>query len=276
MLEICAIASGSNGNCYYIGNDKTAILVDAGISTKQILNRMKERGLDSSKLRALFITHEHSDHMRGARVMGKRLQIPVYMSAKTYDGAYKNLRPDNPRFFQSEQQIEVDEFTVYPVSKNHDAADPYSFRIGYKDINVGVFTDIGEACNNVKEHLSLCNALFLESNYDDKMLWEGRYPQFLKERVASNVGHLSNDQAFELLNQHTNGELRCVFLSHISKDNNTHEKALKTMQPLIEHFEINIASRFKASEVYQLSANSGPKKQIPNKSQNLKLQFPDF
>ncbi len=222
MLEICAIASGSNGNCYYIGNNKTAILVDAGISTKQILKRMGERDLDPDKLRALFITHEHSDHLRGARVLGKRLQIPVYMSAKTYDGAYKNLRPDHPRFFQSEQEIEVDEFTVYPVAKKHDAADPYSFRISYNNLNVGVFTDIGEACNNVKEHVNLCNALFLESNYDDKMLWEGRYPQFLKERVASKVGHLSNDQAFELLDQHTNGELRCVFLSHISKDNNTH------------------------------------------------------
>ncbi|QIA07044.1 MBL fold metallo-hydrolase [Draconibacterium halophilum] len=276
MLEICAIASGSNGNCYYIGNENSAILVDAGISTKQILRRMSERGLDADKLRAVFITHEHSDHMRGARVLGKRLQIPVYMSAKTYDGSYKNLRPDYPRFFTCDETIAVDEFTVHPVKKYHDAAEPYSFRISYKNLNIGVFTDIGEACENVKAHVGKCNALFLESNYDEKMLWAGRYPQFLKERVASKVGHLSNNQAFELLNEHTNGELRCVFLSHISKDNNTHEKALKTMQTLTEKFEINIASRFEASEVYQLSSNNGHKKQIPNKSQNLKLRFPEF
>ncbi|WP_319591314.1 MBL fold metallo-hydrolase [uncultured Draconibacterium sp.] len=276
MLEICAIASGSNGNCYYIGNENSAILIDAGISTKQILNRMKERGLDSGKLRALFITHEHSDHMRGARVMGKRLQIPVYMTAKTYDGSYKNLRPDYPRFFTFNETIAVDDFIVHPVPKLHDAADPCSFRISYNSLNIGVFTDIGEACDNVKTHVGKCNALFLESNYDEGMLWAGRYPQFLKERVASKVGHLSNDQTFELLKKHTNGNLRCVFLSHISKDNNTHEKALKTMHPLSDRFEINIASRFEASAVYQLSSDSGHKKQIPNNPQNLKLQFPEF
>ncbi|HYQ59038.1 MAG TPA: MBL fold metallo-hydrolase [Draconibacterium sp.] len=276
MLEICAIASGSNGNCYYIGNNKTAILVDAGISTKQILQRMKERELDVNKLQALFITHEHSDHMRGARVLGKRLQIPVYMTAKTYDGSYKNLRPDHPRFFNCDETVTVDDFIVHPVPKYHDAADPCSFRISYKELNIGVFTDIGVACTNVKEHVAKCNALFLESNYDEKMLWEGRYPQFLKERVASNVGHLSNDQAFELLNKHTNGELRCVFLSHISKDNNTHKKALEKMQPLSHRFEINIASRFEASEVYQFSSAGGHKKQISNEPQNFKLQFPEF
>nr|WP_321354566.1 MBL fold metallo-hydrolase [uncultured Draconibacterium sp.] len=276
MLEICAIASGSNGNCYYIGNENSAILIDAGISTKQILKRMDERGLDSGKLRALFITHEHSDHMRGARVMGKRLHIPVYMTVKTYDGSYKNLRPDNPCFFTCDETIEVDKFTVHPVKKFHDAADPCSFRISYNNLNIGVFTDIGEACDNVKEHVAKCNALFLESNYDEKMLWGGRYPQFLKERVASNVGHLSNDQTFELLDKHTNGDLRCVFLSHISKDNNTHKKALETMHPLTDRFEINIASRFEASDVYQLSQDAGHKKQIPNNPQNLKLQFPEF
>ncbi len=252
MLEICAIASGSNGNCYYIGNEMSAILIDAGISTKQILLRMAERGLNPAKIRALFITHEHSDHMRGARVLGKRLQVPVFITAKTFDGAYKNMRPDYPRFFSCNEKISVDEFTVYPVSKNHDAADPCSFRIEYKDKNIGVFTDIGEACSNVKSHIELCNALFLESNYDEDMLWNGGYPYFLKKRVASEVGHLSNDQAFELLDKHTNGELQCVFLSHISRDNNTPELAVKKMESLNHKFEIKIASRYEASEVYQL------------------------
>jgi phosphoribosyl 1,2-cyclic phosphodiesterase len=198
------------------------------------------------------------------------------MTAKTYDGSYKNLRPDFPKFFTCDETIAIDDFTVHPVQKLHDAADPCSFRISYNDLSIGVFTDIGEACDNVKAHVAKCHALFLESNYDDKMLWEGRYPQFLKERVASNVGHLSNDQTFELLDKHTNGDLRCVFLSHISKDNNTHEKALETMQPLTGRFEITIASRFEASEVYQLSHEAGHKKQIPNNTQNLKLQFPGF
>src|SRR5665811_1500767 len=99
MLEICAIASGSNGNCYYIGNDEDAILIDAGISCKQILLRMNERNLNPAKLKAVFVTHEHSDHMRGVRGVSKKLQIPIYLTAKTHNGAYKNLRPDYPKFF---------------------------------------------------------------------------------------------------------------------------------------------------------------------------------
>ncbi|MCK3682733.1 MBL fold metallo-hydrolase [Maribellus sp. YY47] len=252
MLEICAIASGSNGNCYYIGNRADAVLIDAGISTKQILLRMKERGLNPAKIKALFITHEHSDHMRGARVFGKKLQVPVYMTAKTYNSSYKNLRPDYPKFFSPEETIEVGDFSIHPVLKNHDAAEPCSFRIEYRNRNIGVFTDIGEACNNVKTHLQLCDSLFLESNYDEKMLWEGNYPWHLKKRVASEVGHLSNTQAYDLLHQHAGDKLQCVFLSHISKENNTPEIALTTMQPLTERFTVKLASRYEASEVFQL------------------------
>ncbi len=253
MLEICSIASGSNGNCYYIGNSSDAVLIDAGISTKQILARMKERGLDPKKIKALFITHEHSDHLRGARVLGKRLQIPVYMTAKTFNGAYRNLRPDNPRFFSPLETIAVGGFTIHPVLKNHDAAEPCSFRIEYSGRNVGVFTDIGEACENVRSNLGLCDGLFLESNYDEKMLWDGFYPWHLKKRVASNVGHLSNDQAFELLDLYAAEKLQCVFLSHISRENNTPELALSTMQNLTKRFEVKLASRWEASEVYPMS-----------------------
>jgi phosphoribosyl 1,2-cyclic phosphodiesterase len=218
MLEICAIASGSNGNCYYIGNEKDAVLIDAGISCKQIVQRMKERNLQPSKIKAIFITHEHSDHLSGARVFGKKMYVPVYInSAKTYYSAYKNQRPDVPKFFNPGEEIEVGELTVHSFSKNHDASEPCSFRVQYKTKNVGVFTDIGEPCENVMQHLGICDGLFLESNYDEKMLWEGSYPWFLKQRVASGVGHLSNKQAFDLLHSHARENLKCVFLSHISK-----------------------------------------------------------
>ncbi len=252
MLEVCAIASGSNGNCYYIGNNSDAVLIDAGISAKQIFLRMKERGLDPAKIKALFITHEHGDHIRGARVLGKRLQAPVYITAKTYNSSYKNLRPDYPRFFTPDNTIQVGDFLIHPVLKNHDAAEPCSFRIEYKNRNIGVFTDIGEACDNVKSHLNKCHGLFLESNYDEKMLWEGNYPWPLKKRVASGVGHLSNNQAFQLLENHAGENLKFVFLSHLSKENNTPEIALENMQPLTHRFEIKLASRYEASEVIKL------------------------
>lgn len=249
MLEICAIASGSNGNCYYIGNEKDAVLIDAGISCKQIVQRMKDCNLNPLKIKAVFITHEHSDHISGARVFGKRMHVPVYLTAKTWYGAYKNMRPDVPRFFNPGDKIEVGEFIVHSFLKNHDASQPCSFRVQFGEKNIGVFTDIGEPCENVSQHLSVCDGLFLETNYDEKMLWEGNYPWFLKQRIASEVGHLSNNQAFDLLLKYAGKNLKIVFLSHISKENNTPEIALQTMHPLKPHFDIRLTSRYKASDI---------------------------
>lgn len=252
MLEICAIASGSNGNCYYIGNKKDAILVDAGISCKQILLRLQTKELNPAKIKAVFISHEHGDHMRGARVLAKRLQVPVYITAKTYNAAYKNLRPDYPKFFNPDSEISIGEFTVFPFLKNHDAAEPCSFRVEYAGKNIGVFTDIGTPCENVVSHVKKCNALFLETNYDEKMLWEGRYPYLLKRRIASEHGHLSNSQAFELLNEHGGVDLECVFLSHLSKENNSPEIAFNEIQPLESRFKVKLTSRYEAGEVMKI------------------------
>jgi len=252
MLEICAIASGSNGNCYYIGNEKDAVLIDAGISSKQIIKRMKGQGLSVEKVKAVFVTHEHSDHIRGARVTGKRLRVPVYITAKTYNAAYKNLQPDFPVFFEPGATIKIGEITVFPFSKNHDASDPCSFRIQYKEKNIGVFTDIGEPCENVTSHLQMCDALFLETNYDEKMLCEGSYPYFLKRRIASENGHLSNRQAYELLENFAGEKLKCVFLSHLSRENNTPEMAFNEIQPLKTKFEVRLTSRNNAVDIYRL------------------------
>ena len=252
MLEICAIASGSNGNCYYIGNETDAVLIDAGISNKMILSRMLERGLAPDKIKAVFISHEHTDHMRGARVLGKRLNIPVYLTAKTYYGAYKNVRPDQPSFFMPGDKIAVGAFSVISFLKNHDASEPCSFRIEYNGKNIGVFTDIGEPCNGVKENLAQCDVLFLETNYDEKMLSEGRYPWFLKQRITSDYGHLSNRQAYELLDKHAGSNLKCVFLSHLSKENNTPEIAYNEIRPLETRFLVKLTSRYEVSEVFQL------------------------
>jgi len=252
MIEICALASGSNGNCYYIGNKENAILVDAGISRKQVLVRFAEKNLDPDKIKAVFISHEHSDHLRGAYVLGKRLRIPVYMTSRTYFSAYPNLRPENPEFFIPGQPVSVCDFTIFPFLKNHDAAEPCSFRVNYGNKNIGVFTDIGEPCENVTHHLSQCDALFLETNYDEKMLWEGNYPYYLKRRISSENGHLSNLQALDLLKNHSGKHLKCVFLSHISKENNTPEKAYQEIEPMKERFDIKLTSRYEAGEIYYL------------------------
>jgi phosphoribosyl 1,2-cyclic phosphodiesterase len=249
MLTLCAVASGSNGNCYYIGNQSEAILVDAGISAKQTVARMKGRGLDPSKIRAIFISHEHSDHICGARVLSKKLKVPVFLTSQTYVSMYPHRRPDAPRFFVPGTRITVGSFIIHAFPKLHDAADPCSFRIEYNGFHIGVFTDIGSACDNVISNFGQCDAAFLETNYDEQMLWNGNYPWPLKKRIASEHGHLSNDQAYELLANNSGSQLKTVFLSHLSAENNTPEIAMKRFIQISDRVKIHMTSRYQAGEV---------------------------
>lgn len=251
-LEICALASGSNGNCYYIGNETEAILVDAGLSARQLQVRLAEKQIPLSKIKAILITHEHSDHSRGARVLSKRLHIPVYLTKKTYLALRRTGQPDVPRWFELDQEFQLGEFSIFPFAKQHDAVDACSFRISYSGKHVGVMTDIGEPCERVKEHLGMCHAVFLESNYDEDMLMNGPYPYYLKQRVASSLGHLSNEQAFRLLKEFGGKELQTVFLSHLSGQNNTPEKAYSVFEPLNKTYQIELTSRHGATDLFSL------------------------
>jgi phosphoribosyl 1,2-cyclic phosphodiesterase len=255
MLSICAIASGSNGNCYYVGNSNEAILIDAGISARQTVERLKMRNLDPLRIKAVFISHEHSDHTSGVRVLSKRLRVPVYITSQTYMAMYPNHRPASPRFFNPGCEITIGPFTIYPFSKRHDAAEPCSFRIAYNGLHTGVFTDIGSPCDNVIQNLSQCHVVFLESNYDEKMLWGGSYPWPLKKRIASEFGHLSNDQAYDLLQSCSGKHLRDVFLSHLSAENNTPDTAFSRFASFFGKVNIHLTSRYEAGEVVRISGS---------------------
>ena len=252
MIELCALASGSNGNCYYIGNERDAVLVDAGISSKQILIRIKEAGLDASKISGIFVSHEHSDHVRGVRVLSRQLGVPAWFSQGTFNTLRETERPELTNIFIPGKPVTSCSITIHPFLKNHDAAEPCSFRIEHDDWHIGVFTDIGEACTQVKNHLRKCHALFLETNYDEKMLWEGSYPYVLKQRVASSLGHLSNNQAFELIRDHAGPELVHVFLSHLSGENNRPELAAARFESLTDRFNVSLTSRHTFSELFRL------------------------
>lgn len=254
MLTLCAIASGSNGNCYYIGNNREAVLVDAGISARQIINRMKQQNLNPSLVKAIFISHEHSDHVSGAKVLSKKLMVPVYATRRTYAAMYNNHKPQAPRFFDPGAGIVVGSFSIFPFLKNHDAAQPCSFIISYNGLHTGVLTDIGVACENVIREVARCHALFLETNYDEKMLWGGRYPWPLKRRIASDYGHLSNDQAFDLVSRHSGNQLQLVFLSHLSAENNTPEKAMERFNELRVRYQVYLTSRYAPGDVVTIPA----------------------
>lgn len=252
MIEICALASGSNGNCYYIGNEHDAVLVDVGISRKEVLIRLKEMNLDPLKIKAIFISHEHSDHSKGVRVLSQKLNVPVYMTSITFNNSFPANQPEKYVPFKPSDVIEVGSLKVHTFAKKHDAVDPCSFVVEAGGKHIGVFTDIGEPCDNVKQFTAMCHALFLEANYDEKMLWEGTYPYYLKNRVASKRGHLSNIQAVELVENHAANHLKVIYLSHLSAENNTPEMAMMAFKPLNEKFQVLLTNRYAPSGVYLL------------------------
>ncbi len=251
MIKVCALASGSNGNCYYIGNREEAIIVDAGISKRQLFDRLNKTKLNKKTIKAIFISHEHRDHYKGARVISKSLNIPVYITSKTLKRSYKEIIPENVIVFNVGDIIDIGDFKVYSFAKKHDAADPCSFRVGVKNKNIGVFTDIGFVDDELKRQLKECDIAFLEANYDEKMLESGRYPTYLKQRVAGKYGHLSNKQAVGLL-ENNNDKLSTVVLSHISEDNNNEGIILNEFAHLNDKYNIEISSRYEPTKVFEL------------------------
>ncbi len=252
MTELCALASGSNGNCYYIGNQDIAILVDMGIYYKQLIERLSRHHIDKNKIKAIFISHEHRDHVQGAKVVSKKLGIPVFYTKKTYHKCYDKNKADNFGFFEPGTPYIIDTIKIHSFRKNHDAKDPVSFRIELNGNNIGVMTDIGSTNEALNKEFSKCNAVFLESNYDEYMLERGLYPAHLKQRVASKNGHLSNRQALSLIEKYASKDLHTIFLSHISAVNNTHELITELYKPLSEKYQIILTSRKRASQLIQI------------------------
>lgn len=253
-MKIASLASGSNGNCYYLESGDDAVLIDAGVSRKQIIERMNRLGLSLFKLRGVFISHEHSDHIHGSDVFARKHAAQIFITQKTYEAYGRIINDGSVTFFLPGQKVRLGSLCVHPFLKSHDAVQPCSFSVSSGDRNVAVMTDIGSHCENVIEHLQNADAVFLESNYDEQMLKTGPYPAHMKRRIASDVGHLSNVQAARLALLHASSRLRHVFLSHLSANNNTPELALATFKETIGKRtdlkpDVRIASREKESDV---------------------------
>jgi phosphoribosyl 1,2-cyclic phosphodiesterase len=256
-LYITSLNSGSNGNCYYIGNDREAVLVDAGISCKETERRMERLGLVMDRVKAIFVSHEHADHINGIPVLSKKYRLPVYITTATLRNSGIRLDQTLIRSFSAGEAVAVGELTVTAFTKLHDAVEPHSFIVASKGIKIGVFTDIGEPCQEVIRHFQQCRAAFLEANYDERMLHEGRYPIYLKRRISGNQGHLSNTQALELFKTHKAPWLSHLLLSHLSKENNRPELARELFLAHCDGTEIIIASREVETAVYKI-VDGGP------------------
>jgi len=252
-LYLASLNSGSNGNCYYIGNDDDAVLIDAGISCRETERRMTRLELSLRKVRAIFISHEHGDHIRGVEVLSRRYGIPVFMTSITYNQSRMRPDPNLLRSFSANEPVQIGSLTVHPIPKQHDGIDPYSFSVSCNGTTVGVFTDIGIACDDVSERFSQCHAAFLEANYDETMLQEGNYPIHLKRRIRGGRGHLSNTQALETFIWYRAPFLKLLILSHLSVNNNRPEIVSELFAPHANGTHIAIASRYNESELYCIS-----------------------
>lgn len=274
-LQFASINSGSNGNCYYIGNGTQGILIDVGISAKVVVDRLNSLGVSMDSIQGIFVSHEHSDHIKGLDVLCKRYQIPVYFSNRTYQNSRVLSSYREIMFFKHGDRIQIADFEVYCFNKIHDAVDPFSFSISYKDKTVGVFTDIGAVCSELKEQFRKCDVVFLESNYDQDMLINSQYPYHLKNRIMGGRGHLSNAQALQLFISERSPRLAYLFLSHLSKNNNCPKLALELFQPYAGNTHVEVASRDCCSNLFLLEDNKSVE-EISSKLEMWKYQIELF
>lgn len=233
-MELCSIASGSSGNCIYVGTDTASVLVDAGISGKRV-----EKGLNSinhtmADVDAVFVTHEHSDHIKGLGVLARKYGIPVYASAGTKEAMLGQcmLGKVDETLFHSvpvDESFSVGDLDILPFRVSHDAAEPVAYRFYHGAKSAAVATDLGFYDDYIIEHLKNLDAVLVESNHDINMLQVGSYPYYLKQRILGRRGHLSNENAGRLLGEILNDKMKAVMLGHLSKENNYEALALATV-----------------------------------------------
>ena len=254
-LHVSSINSGSNGNCYYVGNDQEAVLIDIGISCREVEKRLKRLSLDIQKIKAIFISHEHSDHIRGLEVFSRKHKLPVYITRETLKEGRLFIEESLLRSFRAHDPVVVGNLVITAFPKFHDAADPHSFIVEHQGVVAGIFTDIGASCSHVINYFKKCHMAFLETNYDEHLLETGGYPYYLKKRIRSDKGHLSNDQALKLFMEHRPDFMSHVFLSHLSKDNNCPILAADLFKQNAGKTEVVVASRYEETPVYYISEN---------------------
>ncbi len=230
-LKICILASGSTGNSTYIASENTAILIDAGLSRAQISQRLNDVGVDVNIINGICVSHEHSDHTKGLKVLHTRHEIPLYANAATAEAASKSMKSElSWNIFTNGYQFEIGDLAIEAFSVPHDAYDPVGFVITCKGVRVGVVTDIGMPTNLVRQRLQACHAMVLESNHDEVLLQQAPRPWSLKQRIMSRQGHLSNTAAAGLVQEVASPDLQQVFLAHLSEDCNRGDLAVRTME----------------------------------------------
>ena len=262
-MRLCSIASGSSGNCIYVGSEEADVLVDVGFSGKSIEKGLNSLDLTGKDVDGILITHEHSDHIKGLGLISRKYGIPIYTTGGTADamlrmkslgkmpeGLIHEIREDEP--------FGIKDLTVNPFTIPHDAAQPVGYRLECGEHSVGIATDLGKYNDYIVKNLENLDAVLLEANHDIRMLQVGKYPYYLKQRILGDRGHLSNENAGRLLCRILHDNLKAVFLGHLSRENNYEELAYETVCSEVtlgdnpyrsRDFKIQVAKRDHISEI---------------------------
>ncbi|MCR5828861.1 MAG: MBL fold metallo-hydrolase [Lachnospiraceae bacterium] len=264
-MKFCSLASGSSGNCLYLKAGDTAILVDAGISCKKICEGLDAIGESPRNIKACFVTHDHSDHIKGIPVLMRKFGIPVYATGGTLTAIALSDKKELPRERMYElvpdREVTIGELKVMPFRISHDAADPVCYTIKHGDRKLGMATDLGEFTDYTVKHLLGSNALYVEANHDVNMLMMGPYPYQLKLRIDSPIGHLSNEACGNMVSKLLFDGLQTVMLAHISVDNNFEELAYQTVKTMVDDTaqkmgisapKIVVADRYCVTDIFEV------------------------
>ena len=259
-------ASGSSGNCYYLGTQERGILLDAGISARTIHKDLREMGLDFNNILAVLITHDHADHIRAVGTLGERIHIPIYTTASIHEGIDKNygvqekLRTSR-HYFEKGVPFTIGDMQINTFGISHDSTDCLGYVISAFDQCFMLATDCGKPSEEMEAGIRMANHLVIEANHDEHILLNGAYPTYLKERILSDCGHQSNHTCGKLLAENFHDGLKNIFLCHLSQENNDALLAKETVEGYLseigkyncEDYFLRALDRLTPSPVYTLS-----------------------
>lgn len=255
-----SLGSGSSGNCYYLGTTQYGILIDAGVGIRTVTKTLREYGISLEKIVGVLITHDHADHVKTVGCFGDKHNIPIYATQAVHDGITRSRYVDakliaSKRIIEKEVSFAIKDFQITAFGVPHDSIENVGYHIQLEEQALVLLTDIGCITDTIKHYASKANHLIIESNYDDEMLQNGRYPYFLKQRISSGMGHLSNRLSGEFIASIYHERLRNIWLCHLSQDNNHPDIAYKTVEQALsangihagKDVHLEALSRYKAS-----------------------------
>jgi len=261
-VKFFTLASGSSGNAVYVGSKKSGLLIDAGLTGKEICEKLAQNKVDAENLEGILVTHEHRDHIKGVGVMSRKLDLPVFATEGTWQGmehSVGKIAEKNQKYLEVDQCLEIGDLKVEVMATSHDAQEPVAFTVHQGELSVGLATDTGQITRGIRKKITGCTAMVVEANHDPTMLRRGPYPAYLKKRIASVVGHLSNQMSGEALAEFITGKTEQVILAHLSEQNNIPSLALETVKQVLQEKgfddfpEIKVAPRYKALKASNLA-----------------------